>query len=70
MKEFFLYILIFVCGGIAGMIAEYFVLRNNPQIVEKLEKELADAKADVAKYRQAYEDLRAKIKEKVSNAGG
>ncbi len=64
MKEFFVYLLVFVAGGVVGIVAEYFILRNNPKIVKKLEEELANVKAEAARYRQAYEDLVRKIKEK------
>lgn len=64
MKEFFVYLLVFVAGGVVGIVAEYFILRNNPKIVKKLEEDLANVKAEAARYRQAYEDLVRKIKEK------
>lgn len=67
MKEFFVYLLVFVAGGVAGGVAEYLVLRNNPQIVKELEESLAKAKAEAARYRQAYEELVAKIKLKVED---
>ena len=46
---------------------EYFVLRNNPQIVKELEESLAKAKAEAAKYREQYEALVAKIKLKIED---
>lgn len=67
MNEFLVYLLVFVAGGIAGGVAEYLVLRNNPQIVKELEESLAKAKAEAAKYREAYETLVAKIKLKVED---
>jgi len=67
MKELFIYILVFVAGGVAGGVAEYLVLRNNPQIVKELEESLAKAKAEAAKYREQYEALVAKIKLKVED---
>jgi len=67
MKEFFVYLLVFVAGGVVGGVAEYLVLRNNPQIVKELEESLAKAKAEAAKYREQYEALVAKIKLKVED---
>lgn len=67
MKEFFVYVLVFLCGGIVGGVVEYFVLRNNPKIVKELEESLAKAKAEAVKYREQYEALVAKIKLKVED---
>lgn len=67
MNEFLVYLLVFVAGGIVGAVAEYLVLRNNPQIVKELEESLAKAKAEAAKYREQYEALVAKIKLKVED---
>lgn len=67
MKELFIYILVFVTGGVAGGVVEYLVLRNNPQIVKELEESLAKAKAEAAKYREQYEALVTKIKLKVED---
>ncbi len=64
----FLYcLLFFVLGAVAGGVAEYLVLRNNPQIVKELEESLAKAKAEAVKYREQYEALVAKIKLKVED---
>lgn len=60
-------ILAFVAGGVAVGVTEYFVLRNNPQIVKKLEEDLAKVKGDAAKYREAYEELLTKIKLKAND---
>jgi len=65
MNEFLVYLLVFVAGGIVGAVAEYLVIRNNPQIAKKLEEELAKAKSEAAEYRKAYEDLVTKLKNKV-----
>jgi len=65
MNGFLVYLLVFVAGGIIGAVAEYLILRNNPQIVKDLEKSLAKAKAEAAEYRKVYEDLVTKLKNKV-----
>ena len=67
MKEFFVYVLVFLCGGIVGGVVEYFVLRNNPKIVKELEAKFEEARAEAARYRKAYEELVQKLQEKLKD---